>query len=810
MASKQQQEAKSIKQLIADQNKLLEEQQKILKASAGSSSQQLADQQDIANVIKDQVKFLQFEKSERKLLLTLTNQINKVSQETFAIGKRQLGVDKIDLDFAKKRVGLEQTIRLLKQQQEKFGKSNKDIDRAIAESIGMQVTEATKLLGEVDRIADSSAKIKDNFGVQTFKTAAEAIGSVPGLKAFDAPFKAASEAALSTSQDIEHALKTGEGLNKSMVKNLGLEKKLVGITKDKKDKKTGKLLKKGGEEVGLTGSAAAKKFQKGDMQTGKILGMDRKSLMAFTSGLKAMAKTMMTAFAPVAQVVEFFSAIVAGDKAAGDLAKSMNMTYTEALATRMELTDMAERTVFQGNMQKANAVTTKGLQETLTEINKSLGTNVMLSDEMLVQFTQMRKMAGFTNEELMGIASISLATGQEMEDITGEFMAQAQMSAVQNGVLLNEKELLKGIKDVSAATTLSFGKNPKLIAEAVATAKSLGMELSKVEGIADSMLDFESSIRNELEAELLLNKDINLERARQAALNNDLATVAKEISEQIGSSAEFSEMNRIQQEALAKSVGMNREDLAQTLFVQEQLAGATAEEAKEREALLNSRIAAVGLEQAQKELAEGGLETLESQQSQAERLANTIDQLKEVFVSIAEPILAIGLALTPVIEMVGFLVKGIMGISSAIGGFLGNIEKLGVAGAVLGGILAVLASVMAFTALSYIPVVGPALGLAAGAAIMGAYFKSVADTSKAGDMFGDASGKTIVSPVEGGLFELSGNDQFAASPQLGAMLSAGMNAGSAQTVVQNDNKDVVSAINKMAGNLKTVSMFEVQ
>ena len=130
-----------------------------------------------------------------------------------------------------------------------------------------------------------------------------------------------------------------------------------------------------------------------------------------------------------------------------------------------------------------------------------------------------------------------------METITGEFMAQAKLSAVQNGVLLNEKELLKGIRqDVSAATTLSFGKNPGLIADAVATAKSLGMELDKVDAIAGSLLDFESSIENELQAELLLGKDINLEKARQAALNNDLATVAKEISNQIGDSAEFSKL----------------------------------------------------------------------------------------------------------------------------------------------------------------------------------------------------------------------------------------------------------------------------
>ena len=75
-----------------------------------------------------------------------------------------------------------------------------------------------------------------------------------------------------------------------------------------------------------------------------------------------------------------------------------------------------------------------------------------------------------------------------MNEITGEFMAQAKISAMQNGVLLNEKELLKEIGKISAATTLSFSKNPKLIAEAVATAKSLGMELGKVEGIAEIYL----------------------------------------------------------------------------------------------------------------------------------------------------------------------------------------------------------------------------------------------------------------------------------------------------------------------------------
>ena len=781
--------AKSINALLADQNRLIKEQLRIIKDQAGVDSERLNEQQDISNVLKDQIKQLKFQKAERLSILKSVNSITKVANQNYVTGQNELGTLKGIAKIQKDRVGIEADIRNLINAKKKIIADSKILSTAdqriqndIADSIQDQVDEAIRLKDNLVDVESTSKKVNKNFGVKSFGVLADVMKKVPGLSELSGPFQTAADGAREMASGIENAAKSGgKGLTKERIKQLGLEKQLGN----------------------LSGAAAAQKL--------KGMSSMKKGMLALGAGFKTLGPIIAAALGPAVMIAEMLKALYASDKAAGELAKSMNMTYTEALATRMELTDMAERTVFQGDMQKANAVTTKGLQETLMAVNASLGTGVMLSDEMLVQFTQMRKMAGFTNEELIGIAKISLATGQEMEDITGEFMAQAQISAVQNGVLLNEKELLKGIKDVSAATTLSFGKNPKLIAEAVATAKSLGMELSKVEGIADSLLDFESSISAELEAELLLNKDINLEKARQAALNNDLATVAREISDQIGSSAEFSEMNRIQQEALAKSVGMNREDLAQTLFIQEQLAGATGEEAKKREALLNSRIAAVGLEKAQKELAEGGLETLENQQSQAERLANTIDQLKEVFVSIAEPILAIGLALTPVIEMVGFLLKGIMGISTAIGGFLGNVEELGVAGAVLGGILAVLASVMAFTALSYIPVVGPALGLAAGAAIMGAYFKSVADTSKAGDMFGDASGKTIVSPAEGGLFELSPNDQFAASPQLGEMLGGRNDT----TVVE--NKTDMSSTNalleklvKKTPEMAPLGLYEVQ
>ena len=48
-------------------------------------------------------------------------------------------------------------------------------------------------------------------------------------------------------------------------------------------------------------------------------------------------------------------------------------------------------------------------------------------------------------------------------------------------------------------------------------------------------------------------------------------------------------------------------------------------------------------------------------------------------------------------------------------------------------------------------------------------------------MFSAAKGKTMVSPAEGGLFELSDNDDFAAAPGLGQMLAGGNTSSNPET-----------------------------
>ena len=73
---------------------------------------------------------------------------------------------------------------------------------------------------------------------------------------------------------------------------------------------------------------------------------------------------------------------------------------------------------------------------------------------------------------------------------------------------------------------------------------------------------FESSITNELEAELLTGKSLNYEKARSLALQGKTTEAASELLGQLGGLDEFQKLNVIQQDAIAKSIGMSADELA--------------------------------------------------------------------------------------------------------------------------------------------------------------------------------------------------------------------------------------------------------
>ena len=356
----------------------------------------------------------------------------------------------------------------------------------------------------------------------------------------------------------------------------------------------------------------------------KAMGMTFKEMGPVVG--KALVDPLSISLLVFKQLKDVFLSI---DSGAGALAKGMNMSYKEALEFRDKLGEAAKNT-------NDAAVTTKRIQESYMAISQALGANADINEKDLETFTKLREQAGYTNDELVSMQKMSLITGKTLEDTTKEFLGGAAALSAQKGLAINVKQLMKDTAGASNTIKLSLGGSSKALAEAAVAAKALGSDLGKVEAISGKLLNFEDSISAELEAELLTGKSINLETARLAALNNDMATVAEEIKDQIGGSAEFSKMNRIQQEAFANAVGMSREELANTLVEQEALQKVgvkTAEEAKAKYDLLRQTMTA---EEAAASLGDKQLAKQYEQQNLQERFNQTIEKLKDTLSTLVD------------------------------------------------------------------------------------------------------------------------------------------------------------------------------
>ena len=106
--------------------------------------------------------------------------------------------------------------------------------------------------------------------------------------------------------------------------------------------------------------------------------------------------------------------------------------------------------------------------------------------------------------------------------------------------------------------------------------------MSTVAGIAESLLDFESSIEKQMEASVLVGRQLNLDKARELALMGDLDGLQKEVVNQVGSQADFEAMNVVQRKAMADAMGITVADMAK-MVAGEKTSAKLAEEAADAE-----------------------------------------------------------------------------------------------------------------------------------------------------------------------------------------------------------------------------------
>ena len=389
------------------------------------------------------------------------------------------------------------------------------------------------------------------------------------------------------------------------------------------------------------------------------------------------------------------------------------------------------------NNLNTSLATTVELLESAAEFTKQTGlaATAVFSNDQLANIAESKKLLGLSAEQAGNLALFSNQTGDsitQFEDGLVDGIKAANKlgkSAVAPGVAL--QDALSASKGIS----LSLSNNPKLLGQAATAARALGLELSRVDSIAEGLLDFESSIQSELEAQLLTGGRINLAKARELALNNDLAGLSAELAKNGASAAEFAEMNRIQQNALAQALNMSRDELANMLILQDTQGRLTDRQ--------RQKILGVNAEQ---------LKNLSVQQSINDSLAKMSQALAGPLAAIAQMASYSGVLYTTIGLIAG------LSFTKMIGQFATMALQLGLMSA---------GAITTTQALTF--------GLTAGVitagivALMSQLGKAKAEAKQTGDLaINPNGGPVVMSPREGGLYQGTKNDALMMAPP-GAM-----------------------------------------
>jgi hypothetical protein len=265
-----------------------------------------------------------------------------------------------------------------------------------------------------------------------------------------------------------------------------------------------------------------------------------------------------------------------------ELGFKVDKTQTELAKSFSLSSDSAERMYQSFNdIQATNQPMVKGLEvallnttrmaEAANELGQAFGGALVPTRSQIENQIVLTKQIGLSVEEANELQKLAFQNKMSADDITQEVLSQTKAYRNQTGVQLNNKKILQEISKVSGQLRLQYGNSVKELTSAVVQTQKLGISLEQSKKIAEGLLNFEESIENELSAELLIGRDLNLEQARLLALNGKSAEAVALLSQEMGGSAAFAAMNVIQQEQLAKALGMNADEMADMMIYQEQL-----------------------------------------------------------------------------------------------------------------------------------------------------------------------------------------------------------------------------------------------
>lgn len=270
------------------------------------------------------------------------------------------------------------------------------------------------------------------------------------------------------------------------------------------------------------------------------------------------------------------------DSAAADFRKSMGIMRIDSIALEANVRDMAV------NMM-ALGVTAKNLYDSIRAIADELGSSQSYTADMVKDMSLLTAQFGISAQTsakfLKTMAMVSGSTASVQRDM----LLVAQRMSAAAGVPLDA--IMADIAESSQESYQFLSRSPLSLVKSAIQAKLLGTSLSASAKSSASLLNFTESVKNEMEASVLLGKSMNLQKARELAYHRDITGLNREIVK-LAKEANFEQLDPFQQDAVAKALGKSAGEVASMLESDREhdkvLRAMTQEQRKQYDVLTNT------------------------------------------------------------------------------------------------------------------------------------------------------------------------------------------------------------------------------
>jgi hypothetical protein len=305
----------------------------------------------------------------------------------------------------------------------------------------------------------------------------------------------------------------------------------------------------------------------------------------------------------------------------------------------------------------------------------------------------------FVSDISIVAAQLGIAEADSAKFVKTMASISGTTSAAQKGMIGFTKQLsnaagtplpaiMKDIADASDDIRIFTGNALDNLIKGAVQARFMGTTLQNTANTAKRLLDFNTSIADEMEASVLLGRDLNLQRARTLAYNKDIVGATQEIL-RISKLVDFDALDPFQAEAFAKATGKSVHELQDMLQADKEINwirnnGNAQQKAQlqKMEELKKARLSEakdIGKTAELRLKQEANQERLITLQNQFNRL---MSELAGPVMDLVEPILDLAVKGMPIL-ISGF--KGLVGIAKVLSGiniargfftFMSNIDVL--------------------------------------------------------------------------------------------------------------------------------------